>query len=471
MVKFNVSEGAVSAVKNENPMGSMPVKKLLLSMAFPIMISMIVQALYNIVDSVFVAMLGEDATNAVNLVFSVQNLMVAFSVGTSVGINSITSRKLGEGDFSGARQVANTGVFLQLVTSLLFVVFGLFFSEGFFNMYSATDSVKSMGVDYMKICTIFSFGSFVSIAVGGIVQCTGKSIYQMLIQLTGAIVNVILDPLFIFGLLGFPKMGVAGAAVATVLGQVASMLVALYINYRVNKKTPITVAEILRPSFSATKAIYKIGLPAVAMQSLGSVMIFFMNIILTNLSYAAVWVFGVFFKLQSLIFMPVFGVSSALVPIVGYNYGARHKLRIQQVILFAVYICAGIMLVGTLLFNLFPKELLMMFSPSEETLAIGTTAFRILSLAYVFAGVAIALSSSLQAIGSAVISLTINVVRQIIFLLPIAFVLANIYGLPAVWLSVPLAEIFATTYAVVMFFKVKRKVVDKLDIEPALELL
>ncbi len=458
-----MNENIGTAASDSNPMGTMPVKKLLLKMAFPIMISMIINALYNIVDSVFVAELGESATNAVNLSFSIQNLMIAFSVGASVGINSITSRRLGEGRPEEARRTANTGLFLQLTTSLLFAVFGLFFSDMFFGMYKTTDEIAELGSKYLSVCTTFSFGMFTSITIGGIMQCIGKSVYQMIIQMMGAIINVILDPLLIFGLWGFPKLGVAGAAVATVTGQIISAIFALYINYKINRSTPITLGGILRPSIVAVRDIYNIGFPAILMQSLGSIMILAMNGILITLHNSAVWIFGIFFKLQSFVLMPLFGVTNSLVPIVGYNFGARKKERIKEVIKFAVILGMCIMGTGTLAFQLIPGQLLSMFQPTEETLAMGIAALRILSLAYVFAGMAIILSSSFQAMGKAIISLFINVVRQIVFLLPIAYILSKTVGLPAVWFSMPLAEVFATTFAVIMFVRIKKNIIDRLD--------
>ena len=421
--------------RRENIMGTQPINRLLPSMAFPIMLSMLVQALYNVVDSVFVSMVSENALTSVSLAFPVQNLMIAVSVGTAVGINALLSRRLGEKNFEAANKVAENGIFVTVLSWAVFAVFA---------------EILAGGTDYMWIVTVFSLGLFMSVTMERVLQVTGKTVYQMISQMTGAVVNIILDPVFIFGWLGLPAMGVAGAAWATVIGQFCGMAVGIGINHVKNHEVRLNFRR-FRPDWHSIKGIYQVGLPSIIMQSIGSVMTFGMNKILIAFTETAVSVFGVYFKLQSFVFMPVFGVTNALVPIVGYNYGARSSQRIQQATRLSLLMTTAIMALGTVIFQVAPGPLLSLFSASDTMLSIGIPALRIISVSFCFAGVAIVFSSVFQALGDGMLSLVMSAVRQLLLLLPCAFVLAKLGGLDAVWFSFLIAEVASVTLAVVFY--------------------
>lgn len=434
--------------RKENIMGTKPVNSLLMGMAFPIMLSMLVQALYNIVDSVFVAQVSEAALTAVSLAFPIQALMISVAVGTAVGINALLSRRLGEKKRKEAALAAENGLFLAVLSWLAFAVFGLLFSRWFFSFFSESTEIIRSGANYLKICTVFSFGLFGQVTMERILQSTGKTVYQMIAQLVGAIVNIILDPIFIFGLFGMPKMGVEGAAVATIIGQICGLAVALIINHVKNHEIRLSFRG-FRPDFHTIRSIYRVGFPSIIMQSIGSVMVFGMNMILIQFTETAVSVFGIYFKLQSFIFMPVFGITNAMVPIVAYNYGARAKQRIVQAMRMALIMVSVVMALGTLVFQLAPGPLLQMFNPTPALLEIGVPALRIISISFLFAGVAIVLSSLFQALGSGFLSLAMSVVRQLVFILPCAWLLATFVGRDAVWFSFVLAECVSIVMAVI----------------------
>lgn len=436
--------------RKENVMGTKPIRTLLPGMAFPIMLSMLVQALYNVVDSIFVAMLSENALASVNLVFPVQNLMIAVAVGTATGINAILSRRLGEKNYAAAEKVAANGVLITLVTWLAFAAFGAVGSAWFLDMFTKVPEIAAGGTVYMRIVTVLGLGSFMQITFERILQSTGKTVYQMISQMTGAVVNIILDPIMIFGLLGFPAMGVAGAALATVIGQWCGMVTGIVINHIKNHEVRLRPAG-FRPEWRTIRSIYQVGFPSIIMQSLSSVMMFGMNKILIAFTETAVNVFGVYFKLQSFVFMPVFGVTNALVPIVGYNYGARSSQRIQQATRLSLLMTTAIMALGTVIFQVAPGPLLSLFSASDTMLSIGIPALRIISVSFCFAGVAIVFSSVFQALGDGMLSLVMSAVRQLLLLLPCAFVLAKLGGLDAVWFSFLIAEVASVTLAVVFY--------------------
>lgn len=437
--------------RKENIMGTQPIGRLLPTMAFPIMLSMIVQALYNVVDSIFVSMVSENALTSVSLVFPVQNLIIAVSVGTAVGINALLSRRLGEKNYEAANKVANNGVSVTVLTWLVFAAVGALFSTTFMSLCGAEGQVAADGALYMRIVTIFSLGALVEITMERILQVTGKTVYQMISQMSGAVVNIILDPIMIFGLLGFPAMGVAGAAVATVTGQLFAMVVSLLLNHFKNHEVRLSAKGMLHLEGRTIRGIYQVGLPSIIMQSIGSVMTFGMNKILIAFTETAVSVFGVYFKLQSFVFMPVFGVTNALVPIVGYNYGARSSQRIQQATRLSLLMTTAIMALGTVIFQVAPGPLLSLFSASDTMLSIGIPALRIISVSFCFAGVAIVFSSVFQALGDGMLSLVMSAVRQLLLLLPCAFVLAKLGGLDAVWFSFLIAEVASVTLAVVFY--------------------
>lgn len=442
--------------RKENKMGVMPVPKLLVSMSVPIMASMLIQALYNVVDSVFVVRYSEDALAAVSLAFPVQAMMIAISVGTAVGINAVLSRKLGEKSFEEANLVAKNGLFLALLSSIAFMLFGIFGVRSFFAAFVQGGEVMRMGIEYTSIVSIASMGIFFSVTGERLLQATGITVYSMYGQMAGAITNIVLDPIFIFGLLGAPRLGAAGAAIATVIGQVVSMVLMLYFNITKNHEINLSLKGFV-PDRKIILEIYRIGLPSIFMQAIGSVMTFGLNKILILFSQAAVSVFGIYFKLQSFIFMPVFGLTNGMIPIVGYNYGARNHKRIVETLRLSVVMAVAIMGLGTLAFWVLPGFILRtLFEASEAMLSIGVPALRLISLSFLPAAVNIVLSSSFQALGRGMYSLLASAVRQLVVLLPLAYLLGTFVSLNALWLAFPAAELVATAIVVTLFIKVYR---------------
>lgn len=454
-------------VVKENKMGVMPVPKLLISMSLPMIISMLVQALYNIVDSMFVAQLNEAALTAVSLAFPVQNLMIAVASGTGVGVNALLSKSLGERKVEEANRIGKNGVFLALVSYAVFaVVFG-FGSRLFFEFQTDDAQIIEYGTQYLMIVSVASLGLFLQIAFERLLQSTGKTIFNMITQGTGAIINIILDPIMIFGLFGFPKMGVAGAALATVVGQFIAALMGVIFHNKYNKEITVQ-ARGFKPDGQTIKNIYKIGAPSILMQSIGSVTTFAMNNILLIFSSTAATVFGVYFKLQSFIFMPVFGLTNGMIPIVAYNYGARNKKRIYTTLKLSICIAVGIMLIGVAVFQLFPATLLALFDASEHMLEIGVPALRTISLSFVFAGFCIVSSSMFQALGNGVYSLIMSVCRQLLVIIPVAYVFAKLFGLDAVWYSYPIAEIVSMLICVILLKRIFAQKLKHLENESTL---
>ncbi len=441
--------------QTENKMGTMPVSKLLFTMSLPMMISMLVQALYNIIDSIFVAQISEAALTAVSLAFPIQNLMIAVSAGTCVGVNALLSRSLGEGRRDAANLTAVNGVFLALLSYLAFAFLGLFFSRIYFSAQTSNPEIIELGIDYLTICTVLGFGIFGEMMFERLLQSTGRTIYNMYSQGAGAIINIILDPILIFGLFGAPKMGIQGAALATVIGQIIAMIMSFIFNK--NKNTDITLSfQGFRPHGSTIRTIYQVGVPSMIMQSIGSAMLLGMNKILIAFSETAVSVLGVYFKLQSFIFMPIFGLNNGMIPIIAYNLGARKKSRITHTIKLSIISAISIMLVGLVIFQIFPRELLLMFNASEHMLEVGVPALKIISLSFLFAGYCIIVSSVFQALGNGVYSLIVSVIRQLVGILPLAYIFANVFGLNAVWWSFPLAEILSVTFSTILFIRIYR---------------
>lgn len=451
-----MSNITISEAPAENKMGVMPVNRLLFSMSLPMILSMLVQALYNIVDSIFVAQIGETALAAVSLAFPVQNLIIAVSVGTGVGVNALLSRSLGEKNQENANLAAVNGIFVFFLSYLLFAVFGLFFARMYFTVQTSNPEIIEQGTIYLSVCSIFSFGIFLEIALERIMQSTGRTIYNMITQGLGAIINIILDPILIFGLFGFPRMGILGAAVATVIGQIIAMLLLLYFNIRKNSDVNLNMRR-FRPDTAIIAEIYRVGLPSIIMQSISSVMTFGVNKILLLFSETAVSVFGIYFKLQSFIFMPVFGLNNAMVPIVAYNYGAARKDRIMKTIRSSVTAAVAIMLAGLAIFQIFPEQLLYLFDASEHMMGIGVPALRIISLSFLFAGYCIVIGSVFQALGNGVYSLITSAARQLVCILPAAWLFASVFGLHAVWYAFPLAEIISVVLTTLLFRRIYRK--------------
>ena len=406
-------------MSQENKMGTMPVRRLLISMSLPMIISMLVQALYNIVDSVFVSMINQAALTAVSMAFPIQNLLIAVSAGTCVGVNALLSRSLGEKNAKNANLAAANGLFLAFLSFLVFAVFGLF-GEMMFER---------------------------------ILQSTGQTFYCMITQGTGAIINIILDPILIFGLAGMPKMGIQGAAAATVFGQIVAMVLAGCLNHAKNKDVRISFKG-FRPHGRTISVIYQVGVPSIIMQSISSVMTFGLNKILITFSETAVAVFGVYFKLQSFIFMPIFGLNNGMIPIIAYNYGARNRKRIMETVRLSIGIAVGIMFIGLTVFQLMTPQLLMLFQADADMLSIGVPALRIISLSFLFAGYCIIVGSVFQAMGNGVYSLMVSVARQLVCILPLAYFFARTFGLHMVWYSIPLAEITSVVLSSILFRKI-----------------
>ena len=454
-------ENTAGNAPRENKMGTMPVPKLLLTMSLPMVISMLVQALYNVVDSMFVSQINENALTAVSLAFPVQNLMIAVASGTGVGVNALLSRSLGEKNYEQANKAANNSILLAICSCIIFALVGIFGSEAFFATQTSDPQIREYGYQYMSIVCTFSFGIFLQVTNERLLQSTGRTIYTMITQGTGAIINIILDPILIFGLFGFPEMGVAGAAAATVIGQIIAMLLGLYFNFRKNPEITLSLKK-MRFDGPTVKNIYIVGIPSILMMSIGSVMTFCMNKILLMFSSTAAAVFGVYFKLQSFFFMPVFGLNNGMVPIIAFNYGARNRKRITHTIRLSCTAAFILMMCGMAAFNLIPDVLLGLFNASEEMLAIGCKALRIISLSYIFAAFAIVLGSVFQALGNGVYSLTVSVCRQLCVLVPAAWILAKLFGLDAVWYSYPIAEIVSITVTMLLFRKIYREKIQPL---------
>ena len=437
----------------EHKMGAMPIPKLLITMSLPMIISMLVQALYNIVDSIFVARIDEAALTAVSMAFPIQNLMIAVCSGTCVGVNALLSRSLGEQKPKDAQSAATNGLFLAVLGAIAFALFGIFGARAFFASQTNDPLIIEYGVQYLQICTIFSFGLFLEITLERILQSTGRTIYNMYSQGIGAITNIILDPIMIFGLFGFPALGIRGAAIATVLGQIFAMFLSLLFNLKYNSDISIKMRG-FRPHGQTIRIIYAVGIPSVIMISISSAMTYGLNLILGALDTVAVTILGVYFKLQSFVFMPVFGLNNGMIPIIAYNYGAKNKKRIMDTIKLSIIIAIGIMLAGLVLFQTFSVQLLQLFNASDNMLKEGVPALKQISLSFIFAGYCIIVSSVFQALGNGVYSLVVSIARQLLCILPAAYFLANTFGLHAAWYAFPLAEIVSLTLCTILFKRI-----------------
>ncbi len=443
----------------ENKMGVMPVGRLLVSMSLPIMISMLVQALYNVVDSMFVARVSENALTALSMAFPIQNLMIAVSVGLGVGLNAVLSRALGAKDTKGVNRAATCGIMLLAICAVIFMVAGVFVVRPFFEAQTDIEEIVESGIAYTSIVMIGSMGMFMQIVFERLMQSTGRTMMTMISQGTGAIINIILDPIMIFGYFGCPKMGVAGAALATIIGQWAAAALGLVMNIRMNPEVSISFKG-FRPHGATIRRILAIGIPSVVMQSIGSVMTFAMNQILIAFSSTAVAVFGVYFKLQSFVFMPVFGLNNGTVPIIAYNFGARRADRMTKTIKYSVSAAIVIMIAGTLLFQVVPDKLLELFDASDEMLRIGVPALRIISLSFALAGFGIGSSSVFQALGYSIYSMIISLVRQLFVLIPCAYLIGRVTGnVTMVWWAFVIAEGFSVVLSILYMHKVNRCVI------------
>lgn len=453
-----------SQARQENKMGVMPVGRLLISMSIPMMASMIVQALYNIVDSIFVSYVSENALTAVSLAFPIQNLMIAFGSGTGTGVNALLSKSLGEKNNDRANKAAVNGIFLFFLTYIAFAIFGMVGSRAFFLSQTEVPEIVDYGTDYLFICTVFSFSLFGQVIFERLLQSTGNTFYVMITHVVGAIVNTILDPIMIFGLLGFPALGVKGAAIATVIGQTCGFLAAVWFNLRKNHEVIISFKK-FRPDLEIIKRIYSVGIPSTLMISIGSIMNYFLNKILLSFTETASAVFGAYFRIQSFVGMPIIGMNQALIPIVAYNFGARKKERLLKAVQLCIAFAVSFTLAGLMLFQLLPDKILMLFNASENMLAIGIPALRIISISFIFMGFCIIAGGVFQALSRGVLSLSVSVIRQLVVLLPAAYLLSLTGSVNAVWWAFPIAETASVIFSAVFLRQVYRRQIMKLDQE------
>lgn len=450
--------------EKENKMGVMPVNQLLITMSLPMMISMLVQALYNVVDSIFVSRINENALTAVSLAFPLQSLMIALGAGTGVGINALLSKSLGEKNFKKANKVAMNGILLAAVNYIVFLLIGLVAVKPFYASQTTDSQILQYGYQYLTVVCCFSFGMYGQFVFERLLQSTGKTIFTMITQSTGAIINIILDPILIFGYFGMPKMGVTGAAVATVIGQIIAAILALIINKKKNVEISLEFNG-FEPDKNIIGQIYAVGIPSIIMQAIGSVMTYGMNRILMVFTSTAAAVFGVYFKLQSFIFMPVFGLNNGMVPIIAYNYGAGKKDRLVRTIKLSIIYAVAIMLVGILVFQIFPAQLFMLFEASETMLTIGIPALRTISLSFLFAGFCIVCGSVFQALGNGVYSMTVSIARQLIVLLPVAYLLSKLGNVNYVWWAFPIAEIASLIMSFIFLILINKKIISHIGEE------
>ena len=439
-----------------NKMGTDAIPRLLISMSLPMMVSMVVQALYNVVDSMVVAQRGEKALTAVSLSYPAMSLMIAFGVGTGIGVNATLSRNLGAENFDRANDIGRHAMLLPLITSVIFAVGAVFLVPCYFRMQTTDPEIYEMGVTYLGIVSVAGIGMFYQTMCEKLLNSTGKTKLSMYVQLLGAIVNIILDPIMIFGLFGFPALGVTGAALATVIGQVLAATIGIYLNVRHNPEVNFSFKG-FRFRGALVKDIYRVGAPSILMQSTGAFMTFLMNNILITFTATATAIFGIYFNLQSFVFLPVFGLNNGMVPIVSFNHGAGKKARINQTIKVAMGLAVGIMLVGFAIFQIFPRQLLGFFNANPGMYEIGIPAFRIISIHFIIAGICVIISSVCQALGYGHYSLIISVSRQIGILIPVAYVLGQFFGLGAVWWAYPIAEVVALALSLYFLNRVRNR--------------
>ena len=441
---------ASAPVLGENKMGVMPIGKLLYNMALPMIISMMVQALYNVVDSVYVSQVSESAVTALSLAFPVQNMQIGFGVGIAVGVNSLLSKSLGEKNQEAANYAAGNGIFLVILSVVLFMLFGLFGARPYFEMQSTVQETVESGTAYVSICCIFTVGCFAQILGERLLQASGRTVYSMISQIAGAVINIILDPIFIHGKFGIPAMGVAGAAVATVIGQWIGAAVCIYFNLKRNPDVQLGL-RYLQPKGCAMNPILAVGIPALIMNSIGSVMNFGMNWIFQGFTETATGVFGIYYKLQSFFFMPLFGINNATISIIAFNYGARKPGRMTKTLKIACATAFCFMLVGLAVFQFFPEALLSLFNPSDDFMAIGVKALRIISIHFPVAAFCIMLGASFQALGNGIYSTIVSLCRQLFVLLPVAYLLSLSGNVNNVWWSFPIAEVVSAAVTFTLY--------------------
>ncbi|MBT9685694.1 MATE family efflux transporter [Pseudoflavonifractor sp. MCC625] len=448
----------------ENKMGVMPVGKLIFTMSLPMILSMLIQALYNVVDSVFVSWINEESLTAVSMAFPIQNLMIAVAVGTGVGVNALLSRSLGEKNYDIANRAAENAVFLAVISCLVFTVLGTLTARVFFAVQSTDPQIVEYGTLYLRICSLGCVGIFIEITMERLLQATGRTFYTMITQGVGAVINIVLDPILIFGLGPFPQMGIAGAAVATVTGQIVAGILAVFFNAACNHDIHLSLRG-FRPDGHIILRIYSVGIPSIVMNSIGSVMTFGLNQIVGAFTATATAVLGIYFKFQSFVFMPIFGLNNGMVPIVAYNYGARKKERMVQAIRLCIIAAVLIMLAGLLVIQFFSAQILMLFKASENMLAIGVPALKIICISFLFAGFNVIVSSTLQALGHGFLSMVISIIRQLVVLLPAAYLLSLSGNLTLIWWSFPIAELVAFLLCIFYLRHLYQRVIQPLEAE------
>ncbi len=456
-------DGEEEEPAKDNKMGTLPVKKLIVSMSLPMMISMLVQALYNIVDSIFVSQLSEHALTAVTMAFPLQMMIISVGSGTGVGINALLSKALGEKKQKSANKAANNGLLLTLLSFIVFIAVGIFIAEPFIASQTDDSIIVNMGAGYLYTCCTLSLGVFFQMTFERLLQSTGRTHLSMISQMAGAIINIIFDPIFIFGFAGIPAFGVIGAAFATVLGQTVAAIIGLILNVKYNVDIQLSVKKMFKPSWKTIGKIYAVGIPSILMMAIGSVMSYSMNKILVVFSTTAVAVFGVYFKLQSFIFMPVFGLNNGLIPVLAYNYGAKSKARIKESVHFGMVLAISIMAVGTIIFWVIPKQLFSFFKPTAYMLQIGTPALRIISLSFPIAALCIAMGSMFQAFSKSKYSLIVSIGRQLVVLIPVAWFLSKTGNVQNVWWAFPIAEGMSFAISFYFYKRLNRNIVMQLD--------
>ncbi|MBP3365524.1 MAG: MATE family efflux transporter [Treponema sp.] len=446
---------------SENKMGTMPVTKLLLNMSLPIMLSMLVMACYNVVDSVFVARIHENALTAISLAFPVQTLMLAVSIGTAIGVNALLAMKLGEKDSDAVNRIAMNGLFLAVCSYAVFLFLGIFFIVPYLSSQTDSAHILQFGKEYLFIIMTASIAVFVTTMSDRLLQATGRTFFTMITQLLGSVTNIILDPLMIFGIGPFPQMGMAGAAWATVIGQCVSAVSSIFFNIRKNPDIQFKLKG-FRPDPRIIAQIYKIGVPSILLQSINSVTSYGMNLILGAFSATAIAVYGVYFKLNSFVFMPVFGLTTGMIPIISYNYGAQNALRIKKTVRSALFIAVFIMIAGVTVFECIPAHLLRLFKASSSMLEIGCTAMRIIAPSFIGAAIGITFGSVFQALGKSFLSMIVSLVRQIIVLLPAAYLLSRTGVLSNVWYCFLIAETVSISVSVAFMLRIKKTVINRM---------
>ncbi len=446
----------------ENKMGTMPINKLLISMSLPMMISMLVLAMYNVVDSVFVSKISENALTAVSLVFPLQTFMIAVGSGIGVGINALVSRNLGAKDMKAVNQSATNGIFIVACSYIIFLLIGIFFAKGFITAQTKDAEIVKYGSSYLRICCVCAFACFTQMTFERLLQSTGKTIYTMITQLTGAVINIILDPIFIFGLFGAPRMEVAGAAIATITGQFVAGVLAIIFNLKKNKEIQLSFKGFIPNGHTITKILY-IGIPSIIMSSMGSIMTFCMNkLLIAFVTTTAAAVFGVYFKLQSFVFMPVFGLNNGMVPIVAYNLGARNKQRLVGTVKLSMLYAFVIMLIGLAIMQTIPDKLLLLFNASDHMLEIGVPALKTISLSFIFAGFCVISLSLFQALGNGILSAGVSFARQLIVLIPVAYLICKTGHSDKVWYAFTIAEVVSVSLCMVSLRYMYKKVINKI---------